>query len=146
MAAQQIVKKRIGELLIASGKITEQDLQAALDKQKGSDKKIGEILVDMGMVEEEDLIVNLANQYQIPFIKIENYQIEPETLELFPKGLAKKYGCIPLDKIGDIISLVISDPGNLYDLKQQEDFLNCKIQFFVTTPSTLEEAIKQYYG
>lgn len=144
--AQRIIKKRIGELLIESGKITQTDLDKALEKQKSSSKKIGEILVEMGLVQEDDLIVNLAIQFQVPFIKIENYQISKDILGIIPKGLAIKYSCLPLDKIGDLVSFVISDPGNMYDLKQQESFLNCKMQFFVTSPSSLKKAIQQYYG
>lgn len=144
--AQRIIKKRIGELLIEAGKITQADLDNALEKQKSTSKKIGEILVDMGLVQEEDLIVNLAIQFQVPFIKIENYTISKDILGIIPKGLAIKYSCIPLDKIGDLVSFVISDPGNMYDLKQQESFLNCKMQFFVTSPSSLKKAIQQHYG
>lgn len=144
--AQKIVKKRIGELLIEAGKITEDDLNQALEKQKTSDKKIGEILVEMGFIHEDDLIINLATQFQVPFIKIENYELSEESLSIIPKGLAIKYSCIPMDKIGNVVSLVIADPGNMYDLKQQESFLNCKLQFFVTKPKSLEKVIKKHYG
>lgn len=146
MAPQSFERKRIGEMLIEAGKLTDEDLNKALDIQKTSNKKIGEILVDQGLVVEDDLIINLALQYQVPYIKLENYEITPDILSVIPKGLAKKYNCLPLDRIGDLISFVVSDPTNLYDLKQQESFLNCTMQFFVTNPSALDEAIKKYYG
>lgn len=146
MTPQSFERKRIGEMLIEAGKLTNEDLSKALDIQKTSNKKIGEILVDQGLVIEDDLIINLALQYQVPYIKLENYEITPDILNVIPKGLAKKYNCLPLDRIGDLISFVVSDPTNLYDLKQQESFLNCTMQFFVTNPSSLDEAINKYYG
>ncbi|MBN2145537.1 MAG: hypothetical protein JW774_13060 [Candidatus Aureabacteria bacterium] len=139
-------KKKIGELLIEAGKIREEDLAKALEKQKTTGKKLGEILIQMGNLTEEDLTVSLATQFQCPFLKIENYDISKDTIALIPKGLALKYQCIPLDKIGDIISFVICDPGTLQELKQLEAFLNCKVQFFVTTPSSMKETLKKYYG
>lgn len=144
--AQKILKKKIGELLIEAGKITQSDLEKALEKQKTSSKKLGEILVEMGFVTEEDIIVNLAVQFQVPFINLDNYEIPKDILNIIPKGLANKYSCLPLDKIGDMVSFVVCDPVNMYDLKQQESFLNCKMQFFVSTPTALKNALQKYYG
>jgi type IV pilus assembly protein PilB len=143
---QKVVNKKIGEMLIEAEKLTEENLQKALEAQKSTNKRLGEILVEMELVTEEDLIVQLAVQYQYPFINLDNYEIPKDILGLIPKGLALKYFCLPLDRIGNMISFVVSDPGNLYDLKQQESFLNCKMQFFVTTPSLLKKGIEKYYG
>lgn len=121
-------------------------MQKALDKQKFSDKKIGEILIEMEYIKEEDLVINLAIQWQVPYLNLDNYEITEDILNLIPKALAVKYCCLPLDKIGNTISFVISDPTNLYDLKQQESFLNCTMSFFVTTPSSLGAALIKHYG
>ena len=131
----------MGEILIEAGKIDESDLERALEKQKTTNKKLGEILIEMELVTEEDLIFHLAVQYQYPYIKIENYDIPKEVLGIIPKGLALKYCCIPIDKIGNVVNFVVSDPSNLYDLKQQESFLNCKMHFYVTKPSSLNLSI-----
>ena len=77
--------------------------------------------------------------------KLENYDITSDVLKTIPKGLAKKYHCIPLDRIGNIISFVVSDPVNLMELKKQEQYLNCKMQFFLTTPTALTKALKKFY-
>ncbi len=146
MSPREIKRKRIGDILIEAGQINEEDLQHALEKQGQSGKKIGEILIDLEYVTAEEIIQFLALQFRIPFIKIENYEISSDMVNLIPKSLALKYVCIPLDKMGDAISFVVSDPTNLYDLKQQESFLNCTMNFFLTTPQSLEEAIKKYYG
>lgn len=144
--SQRIVRKKIGEILVDVGKITQSDLDHALKRQKESNQKLGEILVQMQYVTEEDLVVCLATQYQYPFIKIENYNISEDVLTAIPKGIAVKYHCLPIDKIGDMVSVVVSDPVNLCDLKEQEAFLNCRLQFFVTTQSSLSKAIQNYYG
>lgn len=140
------IKKRLGEILIESGKITQTDLQKALEIQKSSGKKIGEILIDMNLIQEEDLTLNLSIQSHLPFIKIQDYQMSPDVLKVIPKGLAIKYKCIPIEKIGNVVSFVISDPSTIEILKSQEQFLNCTMQFFITTNSSLEKALKKHYG
>ena len=142
---QKVIKKKLGEILIDAEKITEDQLEEALKEQKKSNGKIGEILVENDFCTEEDIIVSLATQYGYPYIKLENYDLTPEVLKIIPKGLAKKFNCIPLDRIGNLISFVVSDPSNLIELKKQEEYLNCKMQFFVTTPSSLNAAIKKFY-
>jgi type IV pilus assembly protein PilB len=142
---QKAINKKLGEILLDAGKITQDHLQEALRLQKETGKRIGEILIDLNFCSEEDIVVSLATQFGYPYIKLENYEITPEILKIIPKGLAKKYSCLPLDRIGNLISFVVCDPLNLMDLKKQEEYLNCKMQFFVTTPSSLNAFIKKYY-
>ena len=143
---QTIAKKRLGEILIEAGKLDEETLKKALEKQKTTNAKLGETLIEMKFITEEEMIQSLAVQYQYPFIKIENYEFTPEALALIPKGLAIKFQCLPMDKIGSFVSFVVSDPATVMELSQQEAFLNCKMNFFVTTPTSLKGTIKKYYG
>ena len=142
---QKIINKKLGEILVDAGKITRENLEQALKIQKETKKKLGELLVDLGFCQEEDIIVSLATQFGYPYINLDNYDITPDILKTIPKGLAKKYHCIPMDRIGNIISFVVSDPVNLMELKKQEEYLNCKMQFFLTTPSSLTAALKKHY-
>lgn len=142
---QKIINKKLGEILLDAGKITKEHLDQALKVQAETGKKTGEILIDLGFCNEEDIIVSLSTQYGYPYIKLENYDITPDILKTIPKGLARKYNCLPLDRIGNIVSFVVADPVNLMELKKQEQYLNCKMQFFLTTPSSLNTAIKKYY-
>ena len=127
---QKIINKKLGEILLDGGKITKDHLDQALKVQAETGKKIGEILIDLGFCKEEDIIVSLSTQYGYPYIKLENYDITPDILKTIPKGLARKYSCLPLDRIGNIVSFVVADPINLMELKKQEQYLNCKMQFF----------------
>lgn len=142
---QKVINKKIGEILMDAGKITQEELNQALAAQKETGKKIGQVLVDLGICTEEDIIVSLATQFGYPYINLENYDITLDVLKTIPKGLAKKYRCIPLDRIGNIISFVVSDPVNLMELKKQEQYLNCKMQFFLSTPTALDAALKKHY-
>ncbi|MBN1521156.1 MAG: hypothetical protein JW928_01380 [Candidatus Aureabacteria bacterium] len=142
---QKVINKKLGEILIDAGKLTKEQLEQALKVQKETGKKIGELFVELGFCKEEDIIVSLATQFGYPYINLNNYDITPDVLKTIPKGLAKKYQCIPMDRIGNIISFVVSDPTNLMELKKQEQYLNCKMQFFLTTPTALNEAIKKFY-
>jgi type IV pilus assembly protein PilB len=140
------VKKKLGEILISMGKLNEEKLQKALERQKVTHAKLGEILIEMELITEKEMIHTLAIQYHYPFIQIENYQFTKEVLALIPKCLAIQLQCLPMDKIGDFVSFVLADPATVIELSQQEIFSKYKMNFFVTMPSTLKLAIKKCYG
>jgi type IV pilus assembly protein PilB len=143
---QSMIRKKLGEILIAEGKLHIEDLERALQKQKITNTKLGAILIEMDLITEEEMIQSLAVQYQYPFIKIANYEFTKEALALIPRGLAIKLQCLPMDKIENVVSFMLGDPMTAIELSQHPLFLNCRMNFFVTTPSTLKKVIQECYG
>lgn len=142
---RRIVKKRIGELLIERGVVTDEQLQEALEVQKENKKLIGEILIDLGYATEEEVMISITTQYGMPFLPVESYEIDPEIINTIPADIVHKYNFMPIDKIGDLLTIVISDVPDGETLSQIEESLGCKIESFVTTPSALRKTIEKYY-
>lgn len=143
---RRIVTKRIGELLIERGIITQEQLEEALKIQKEDKKLLGEILVNLGYATEEEVMISLTTQYGVPFLPLESYEIDPEMIKSIPADIVHKYNFIPIDKIGDLLTIVVSDVLDGMVISQLEDSLSCKVESFVTTPSALRKAIEKYYG
>src|SRR3990167_1735055 len=87
----QPVNRRLGDLLVADGLITPEQLTKALTEQKGSTEKLGSILTRLGFINEEQLIGFLSRQYGVPSITLSQLEIDPDVLKLVPPTIAKKY-------------------------------------------------------
>jgi len=141
------LKKRIGEILIENGSLTPEQLKQALEKQKKEQGKLlGKILFEMGFVTEEDIVVALATQFNVPYLPIANFTLNDELDELIPKELIEKYMCIPLDRIGNLLTIVIADPTNEDAIREIETATKCKIQTFVATTSEIATILQQHFN
>lgn len=139
--------KKIGEILIEQGALTQKQLEEALARQKKEPGRLlGEILISLGHVSEEDIVVALATQFNIPYLPIANYTLDPTVVKLIPKELVKKHMCIPLERMGNLLTVVMADPTNEQAISEMERVTQCKIEPFVTTTTELTHAIEQAYG
>jgi len=139
-------KHRLGDILIRRGDITKEQLEKALASQKKEGSYLGEILIRLGFVEERDIVVALVVQCNLPYIAIQNYDIDKSILKLIPAELAQKYHVIPLDRVGDILSVVMADPLNAEVKEELQTVTNCKVAPFIATKTEIEEAIDRWYG
>jgi type IV pilus assembly protein PilB len=135
----------LGEILIQRQKITQKQLDEALKIQQNDHSFIGEILVGMGLVDERDIVVALVVQCGLPYISVNKYDIEPTILKLIPEGLAREHHIVPLDRIGDVVSVVMTNPLT-DDLRQKlETLTSCRIATFISTRTEIDEAIARCY-
>jgi len=141
---QQMVR-RLGDLLVAEGLITADQLRQALGEQKGKADKLGSILVRQGSISEEQLIGFLSRQYGIPSITLINLDIDPETLRLVPAHIAKKYDVLPVKRIGGTLTLAMSDPTNVFALDDIAFMTNLQILPVVAPQAAIRKALDRAY-
>ncbi len=139
--------KKLGEILIEQGAISDKQLAQALERQKKeSGRMLGELMVDMGYVSEEQIIAALANQFKIPYLPLTNFSFNETLADAIPKELMKKYMCLPIDRIGNLLTVVIADPTNEEVVKELESVTKNKIQLFVGTVTDIAWAIQKHFG
>ena len=126
-------EKKIGQLLIEAEIITEDELNEALKRQKVKRERLGKILVDLGYIDEEALVQYIAEQYKIPFVSLGNYVLSRDILNIIPDDLSKTYGIIPLDIIGNILTIAIADVPDEQTFKRIEELTGYKIQVMLVT-------------
>ena len=139
-------KKLLGEILLKRNVISQEQLTHALKVQKEEDGYIGEILVRLGFLEERDIVVALIVQCNVPYIAIDKYEIELSILQLIPKETAFKHFVIPLDRVGDVLSVVMSDPLNVSVKAELQRLTNCQIAPFIATKKEIEKALGRWFG
>ena len=135
----------VGEILIKRKSITQEQLNEALGYQKKEKGFLGEILVKLGYLEERDIVIALVVQCGLPYIAINKYNVDKEILQLIPQDVALKERVVPLDRVGDVLSLVMTNPLNEEKKHYLESMTKCHIATFIATKTEIEEAIAKFY-
>lgn len=142
---RRIINKQLGELLLDRGIISQAQLDQALNLQRIKGGLIGEILVEMGFSKEEDIAQSLTAQYGFPYLPLSNYDVNPEITGIVPGRVARQYLLVPIDKIGNNLTLAMSNPLNIQAIEDVELLSGCSVQTFVSTSSDIKKAIEKYY-
>jgi type IV pilus assembly protein PilB len=138
-------KVLLGEILIQRKRITREQLNSALEVQRTKGGFVGEVLVNMGLLDERDIVVALVIQCGLPYIAVNKYTIDPEIVRLIPKDVAQKEQVIALDRIGEILSVVMVNPLTEEKKKYLEELTKCSVATFISTKKEIEEAIARNY-
>jgi len=145
MLPKKIINKQLGNVLIERKVITPQQLDIALAEQKEKGGLLGEILVNLGFAGEEDIAQALTAQYGFPYMRLSNYEVNREVIGIVPERLAQQYLLVPIDKIGNNLTLAMSNPLNTQAIEDVELVCNCSVHAFVSTSSDIKKAIVKYY-
>ena len=135
----------IGEIFVKRNLITEKQLSEALLLQEKQKEFLGEILVKLGYLQERDIVVALIVQCGLPYIAVNKYDIDPQVIKLIPEELARSLQVITLDRVGNVLSVVMTNPLNQSMKEQLEQITSCRIATFITTKSEITEAISRFY-
>lgn len=141
----RISNYKLGELLLYNGKITKEQLDKALEKQRQSHKKIGEILVEEGYVADKDIIEVLEFQLGFPHVDLNTFVINPEVISLVPEHIARRYDLIPVDKKGDLLIVAMADPLNIYAIDDLKLYTKYDIQPVISTRESIIKNIDKFY-
>ena len=143
--AKRVITKRIGEILLERGIITHAQLEKALVYQKEHGGLLGQILVELKFVAEEEIALALTAQYGFPYLPLANYEIDDGVTQLIPEQVARQYCLIPIDRVGNALTVAMVDPSNIQAIEDIELLTHCVVQTFVSTPSDIRSAIDRYY-
>ena len=139
--------RKLGELLIADGLISLKQLAYALELQKRDRKmRLGDILVDMGATTAEAVHATIAHNLGIPFVKLQDFDIDPKVLPLITEELARKHVLMPLMLHQDSLVVAMQDPTNMEANNLLRFTTGHNVEAAVATREDIEWAIGKYYG
>ncbi|SDY88267.1 GspE/PulE family protein [Tindallia californiensis] len=137
--------KRLGDLLVEVGVISEDQLLQALKKQKDTNKKIGEILVDEGMITNKQIVEVLEFQLGIPHMDLEKAYISPEVPRLLPEKLARRHTLIPIKRVGNVLTVAMADPLNIFAIDDVKLATGLDVEPVISTISEIMNTISLFY-
>ena len=103
-------RKRLGELLIDSGLISQEQLAEALEIQKQSGEKLGNIIVNQNYVSEPQIMEVLEFQLGIPFVDLNNTKIPSEAQRIIPYNLIRRHNVVPVKIEMNMLYVAMDDP------------------------------------
>ncbi len=140
------IKERLSEILIKKGTISEEKLNQALQTQKEKGGSLGDILVSLGAITQRELLAILSQELGIPPISLSKFKIDPEITKFIPKKIAVNYQIMPISKMGNIITVAMADPLNVFALDDIKNVTGMDITPIITTLDDVKAAIDQHYG
>lgn len=106
-------RMRIGELLLKHGYISEAQLNKALEEQKKTGQRLGRILVTLGFMPEERLVEILSAQFEVPYVKLANFSIDPDVHNAISEDVCRTYKIVPLFVTDKTLTIAMTDPTNV---------------------------------
>ena len=137
---------RLGDLLVSSGVISQEQLGQALARQKETKKRLGEELIDDGIITEQQLIDTLRLQLGIEFVDLSAVEPDPQLVDVLPRNIAKKYGVTPVRLHGNTLYLAMSDPLNFMAQEEVRAATHRRVVPMITTADGIERANASLYG
>ena len=138
--------KRLGDLLIAAGTITPEELDMGLQRQKETKERLGAALISAGSITEAELIEALRLQLGIEYIDLSKTTIPISMAQVVPKNIAKQFQVVPVRMERDELYLAMSDPMNFYAIEEVKKAVRKKIVPMIATTEGVEHAILVLYG
>jgi len=139
-------KVRLGDLLLQYGLITDEQLSEALKVQKNTGKKIGEVLIDLGYLTKQNIHEVLEFQLGIPFINLEEYEIEVNATKTITEPLARKHLLIPVKQTEKEIYVAMTDPLDIFAIEDVKIFSSKEVIPLLADENDIIKAIDLNYG
>ena len=138
---------KLGQLLVARGWITVQQLTRALKNQNVAGGRLGTCLLEMDALSEELLLKGLSEQHGVPAAALDDLRgIPEEVLELIPDKLARRLRSVPFRVEGSRLDLAVTDPRNLSAQDEIAFASGKRVKVFVAPEIRILEALEKYYG
>lgn len=138
-------KPYLGEILIRKNLISHQQLDDALKEQRQTGEFLGAILLRKRLITETDLLEALAEQFNIPFVSIENKEIDWKLVDLFSPSLIVDHCCFPIAADEDYITFAVVNPLDVWLLNEAErQGWPRKIKTVLVYQDEIEEFIQAY--
>lgn len=142
-------RKRLGDLLVDAGVITQEQLGEALKKQRELGMLLGETLIELKFTDENEITEALHRQMGFPIAHIREAKLAPEVISLLPEAIVRRHNVVPIEvdkENPNILRVAMADPMDILAIDDLGIVTNMQIEPMVATPSDIHFAIERYYG
>jgi type IV pilus assembly protein PilB len=139
-------KMQLGQLLLGRGVVTGEQIENALaeQKEKGHRKLLGELLVEMNYCTENQIASALAEAYDVPYAQVSPKICDAKVLDILPREFLEEHIILPLFKIGDKLTVAVSEPTNVFLIDEIERISGCKVQIVCATTKDIKATLGTY--
>lgn len=132
------------DVLLKKGLLGKKDAEKARENHRSNGENFTDTLVKMGLITREEVAKALADELQIPYIDLTNYELDPKAMEALPEGMVRKYRVVPLSLSGGVLTLATSDPLNVVTIDYIRATTDLQIRTVVSPSGQIEDAISDF--
>lgn len=140
------IRKRLGEILVNQGILTEEILAKVLNEQKKTKLRFGQYLIRQGIIKEKQLIDLLSEQLNIKKYQFQEYPLDLDLVRYIPIDIAQKNQIVPLKSRGNLLEVGIIDPLDIKILDYIEKLTNLEIEPVICSEMEINQLINSMYG
>lgn len=141
-----ISREKLTQELAKSIQLENVRLKELLDTAHTEKKSIFQLLVEKNLVAEENLFEFLSEHLDIPLLNLPALRVTQDLLKLIPKKIVERYQVLPISRIGNLLSLAVSDPFNLLAYDDIRELTKCEVALVLVPPKMINAALEGYYG
>ncbi len=138
-------KKHLGEVLLELGRISEAEIERALEHQRLQGGYFGQALVDLGILEAEELEVGLASQANIPYMCPRASQVDPEVAALMPTIWAQRHNALPILREAGWLTLLVDSPLKFGLADELSRRTGLSVRLALCSARSLRDLIREVY-
>jgi hypothetical protein len=142
---EKITKKRLGELLVAEGIVSQEQVAEALRIQEKTGEMVGEALVKAGYTTETEIAKVLCTQFAKPFVKATRYDISKDVAKLLPPRLLIEHNFIPLDRFGSLLIIAMGGLLDAQTLAEVQKLSGLEVEIYIATASDVRQALRALF-
>ncbi len=135
----------LANALIAAGRVTPDQMQAALESHRNSGKPLSQVLTEMGVVTEADLVRAMASEIGLEFVDLADYPIDEVTAQRIPVAISRRHRVLAIGWEGDVALVAVANPSDMVAMDDLRSILGKEFRPLVATPSQLGEYIDKIY-
>ena len=135
----------LAELLVSSGQVTREEMEAALRERAATGRSLGDILSELGLVTEEDLIRASAAEAGMEFVDLNDEPLDPEATKLIPEALARRHRVLALAYRGDTPVIGMANPSDVFAVDDLRTLLGNDIHIVVCSAGQISEYLSRVY-
>src|ERR1700729_1932098 len=137
---------RLGELLVREKLISLTQLRHAQDEQQKSGNNLGYTLAKLGYVSDDEITSFLSQQYRVPTINLEEYEVDADVLKLVPKEPCERHKVLPVSRTGNSLIVAMADPTNLNAIDDLKFLTGYNIEPVIASETAIHQAVERYYN
>jgi hypothetical protein len=139
-------RARLGDLLVRAGRITAEQLQAALARQQQMRQPLGQALIGLGYLTEEAMREALCTQLHVNFFDLDRIRIDPSLARLVSQKYAVKRRVVPLFRAAPMLGVAVDDPTDITVVEDLQQLLSMRIGIVTSTTAKIQRAITRLYS
>lgn len=139
------LKIKLGDLLVKAKVITEEQLKSALEHQKKYSGKLGNILIELKFINEQHLLNTLSEQLNLPFVDLNNYNVDANIAHKIPEKISKKFKIIAIEYKNNNYIVGMAEPTDVLAYDQIVKILGNSIQIVIIKESILLNVLDKVY-